>query len=88
MRKISDFLKRFEGLSSSKDVIEREVNDWCKTYFQTTSEEIRVKLRFSHLIITSTNSALKNSIYLSQHKLLDELHQKFGPKAPTAIFFK
>lgn len=98
LQKIIGFLARFEGLMPPDEAIKKQVMNWCRVRFSTHKEldpnqvsvleGLTIELRYPNLVITSSNAVLKNSIFLTRNKLLQDLRQKFGSHAPTQIFFK
>lgn len=87
-RQITDFLKRFEKISYTHEIIEKEAIKWCASHVRIDPYELKIEMKHPRLIIKTQSMALKNSIFLTQTTLLHELKKKFGQRAPTTISFK
>ena len=88
LKQIFEFLKKFEGLKSHSQIVEKEILDWCIKKTNLNAQDFEVKVRHPQIIIATKNMAAKTAIFTLQNSLFDELEKKFGSRYPTRLLFK
>ncbi|QQG45924.1 MAG: hypothetical protein HYY55_03000 [Candidatus Niyogibacteria bacterium] len=87
-KQIFEFLKKFDGLKSHSQIVEKDILEWCFKKNNLSGNDLEIKVRQPNIIISTKNMAVKTFIFTSQNSLLDELRKKFGNRAPQKILFK
>ena len=87
-KQVFEFLKKFEGLKTHNQVLEKEILEWCLEEIKLTPGEVSVTVRHPNIIISTKNMAAKTAVFTGQNSLFNKLRIKFGKTFPDRLIFK
>lgn len=81
---IKNFLKKFNFPSPPAKAMEEELVGILEKMFVFSRSDYGIKIKQSAVLISCSDSALKNELFLNQSRILSQLKNKF----PTCSFHR
>ena len=84
---IKNFLEKFNFSPPSSKALEKELADILEKMFVFSEQDYNIKVKEPTVFISSSDSALKNELFLNQGRILSQLKNKFPTRAFRRIQF-
>jgi hypothetical protein len=85
--KAGNFLDKFKNLKPPKKFTQDETIKIINNILGFSFAEGDIEQKGTTLFIKAKNPAIKSEVFLRKNKILEDLRQKLGPKAPQDIRF-
>jgi len=86
-KNIGNFLERFANFKPSKTLIKEQSTQVIGALLNIEIKPDDFEERDGVLYLKSSNSTLKNEIFLKKSQIIETLKEKLGPNAPRDIRF-